>query len=1301
MKFIVTTFLLIFYLLSFSISKEEISISGNQYFIKNNGQIHNDEVLYYLTSKNLNIYFLKDRISYQLIKSSLNDFAQESGSYRFDLKFNTSISTIKALKNSKTRLNYYNPDYPGGLIDVPTFEEIIYENIVEGINLSFRYNKSELIYNFEGKLSNLNKLQLEFDGIKSSEILNNELFISTISGNLIFKLDNQNSKSIILSDKSKVNFNSESFKSITKEQFQNKNLTWITYLGGSSFDHLYCIHADENSDLLLCGLTNSADIPTTVGSFQPQKKGSEDAIIVKLDKDSKIDWCTYAGGSQADRAINIFKRDDIIWVSGESLSNDFPITANAHQKSNGGGSADILMMRLDNKGHIMHATYHGGSAYDSSPDLAVDSKHNVWLIGRTFSTNFPTTANAQYPFKGNFYDAFMVCLDKNGNLRYSSFFPADQDIFGEGIAIDSNDNVCVTGYTLSQNLPVTNNAYQNSKNNQYDAYLAKFNNNGKLIWCTYFGGNAQDYGSNLTVDPYGNFFIFGFTNSTDLPTNENVYQKNIKGQFDSYIAKFNNDGEFQWVSYFGSTNLEGIGESILYQIGGVKSDKYGNILVSGQTSSSDFPTTADAFQSNLKGKTDAFIAKFDVNGKLIYSSFLGGSNNDRGYDVVIDNQGYLVNVGWTESSDFPVTENAYQKNYAGAIDAYIFRTRECDEFYELELSMPNDTVFLAAKNNTIPLWLGANGNDISLSNANIKLRFNEKYFSNLTINGATIKSKSNFDKYVIYELEFNSINVSNNKVKICDINFDSKLPSDFKTKIEIIDFNWNIDCSNTIIKDSEILSICNSTIKTKLLIKDMKIPSKKEVDIPIYIETLDLDKIFINYNNVLTISYPYANAELLSLTNGVILSKTKINEFEECLIKINDVKIIDNSNIISMLKFQINNFEKTSFTIDIKNVKWYEPCIESSLQKGIVEIGCDEHEFNLVINPSEFSINDGTNNIDVNLERIKGNNEAINFTINELILSISDFIKVLSFDDFQIISTTNTNGFNIFKLRKSTDSYDENKQFISIKFNFLENSDKPINLNFQSIQISEDCITINPHLKEFSVNCFKPIISFSHSDTIVSIGSNLDRHIYINLNKKLPFIDSLDLSFKITSKFNNLKILNISNVDRYEELTGNFHSTFQISKRISADPTTDFIKINILSLLDTADFGSIIISDVIADYQCLEFDTEHLGKIEFEELCTEDIRHINLIKINSIQVSPNPTSDMLNIVVKSVDKGVIKVILLNSNGNICDSREFNNNSTDQFIESIHINTNYLNSGTYIIKMQTDKNVLSKKIIINK
>ncbi|GAB1372641.1 hypothetical protein MASR1M45_27040 [Candidatus Kapaibacterium sp.] len=143
--------------------------------------------------------------------------------------------------------------------------------------------------------------------------------------------------------------------------------------------------------------------------------------------------------------------------------------------------------------------------------------------------------------------------------------------------------------------------------------------------------------------------------------------------------------------------------------------------------------------------------------------------------------------------------------------------------------MPNDTVFLAAKNNTIPLWLGANGNDISLSNANIKLRFNEKYFSNLTINGATIKSKSNFDKYVIYELEFNSINVSNNKVKICDINFDSKLPSDFKTKIEIIDFNWNIDCSNTIIKDSEILSICNSTIKTKLLIKDMKIPSKKKL----------------------------------------------------------------------------------------------------------------------------------------------------------------------------------------------------------------------------------------------------------------------------------------------------------------------------------------------------------------------------------------------------------------------------------------------------------------------------------------
>jgi hypothetical protein len=1288
-------------------------------FIKNLGQFDDENVLYYTLTEKVNIFFQKDKISFVAKNLSPESFASEFElrQFRIDVIFEDVESSIQLTgQNPKNpRLNFYLPHIPSGIRDVQIYDELKYINVSNGIELLFYFDNDKLRFKYINTNQIGTYLNLKFVGInslKSNENSLSELIVDTKAGIFTMSFDskieteyqvNNNEAKILVTPNPHI-FTKDINRIQTKDNDsqQGGDLSWITYLGGSSFDHLYCIDADEDANLLLCGLTNSPDFPVTSGSFQPQKKGGEDAIILKLDKDSKIDWCTFIGGSAADRAINIFKRDSIIWVSGESLSHDFPITANAHQKYNAGGSADILMMRLDEKGYLIHATYHGGSGYDSSPDLAVDSKYNVWLIGRTFSNNFPVTSNAHYPYKGNFYDAFMISLDKEGDLRYCSFFPGDQDVFGEGIAIDSNDNVCITGYTLTENLPVTSSAYQQTKKAKYDAYLAKFTNLGKPIWITYFGGNGQDYGSNLTVDPYGNFFIFGFTNSTDLPTNSNVFQPNLNGSFDSYIAKFNNNGEFQWTTYFGGSGLEGVGEGIMYQIGGVKSDRYGNILVSGQTRSSDFPVTNDAFQSQLKGQTDAFIAKFDVNGKILYSTLLGGSSNDRGYDVVFDNEGYLVNVGWTESSDFPVTENAFQKTYNGSVDAYIFRLKECDEFFEYELIMSDDTSAVASKNIEIPFQLKINNGPPLIDKLVVKLRFVSKFFVNIKFSDGIILDEQILDKYTIYEIEFTDIQNVKELITLCTISFDSKLPSDFKTKIEIIDFEWSTDCSNTLMRESNLLAECEIPIQSRILIRDKTIKTSKISVIPLELEIDDLTNVFINYNNVITLRYLKSQAELIDITNGVILSKTNTGNYHECMIKLNNIAIYANNIVISNLTFEF--FDKVEeFDIALSSIKWYEPCIESSLQGGTIIRECEEIEFKLSIEENKFLHNESINKIPIFLDRIIPSVEKrlINFTDFELV--VSNNISVLSFDELSIINQTQDDFYQTFTLTRSSFEHEGNTVLIGyLNFEFTEQSYGSIEIKNSKLQTDDICNTMLLDNFEILFECDTVSLSIAMLDTLVSLGSTFSRAVYFKVNKKIPHVDTLKLEFKVKSLNNSLKINSIDNAEFVEHSFVDGSTVYHVTKNILYSHGIDSIEISFIALLDEAEFGSIIIFDIISNYECIDIDDSMIADILFEDICVDKLRNIRFFLRTFVEATPNPAGDSFKMTVKSIDDGLVKVQISNIYGEIVYANQWiKSEDITQLIETVEVKTDFFSSGTYIINLQTSKTNYSQKLIIHK
>ena len=221
----------------------------------------------------------------------------------------------------------------------------------------------------------------------------------------------------------------------------------------------------------------------------------------------------------------------------------------------------------------------------------------------------------------------------------------------------------MTGYTLSTDFP-TKNQYQTDQGGT-DAFVTKIdttlNGAASLVYSTYLGGGSLDYGVGIAVDDSGNAYVTGYTDSTDFPT-KNQYQTN-QGSTDAFVTKINTglSGGLVYSTYLGGGD-DDRGLSIA-------ADNSGNAYVTGYTDSTDFPTK-NQYQTN-QGSTDAFVTKINtgLSGGLVYSTYLGGGDDDRGLSIAADNSGNAYVTGYTDSTDFP-TKNQYQTNQ-GSTDAFV------------------------------------------------------------------------------------------------------------------------------------------------------------------------------------------------------------------------------------------------------------------------------------------------------------------------------------------------------------------------------------------------------------------------------------------------------------------------------------------------------------------------------------------------------------------------------------------------------------------------------------------------------
>ena len=255
-------------------------------------------------------------------------------------------------------------------------------------------------------------------------------------------------------------------------------------------------------------------------------------------------------------------------------------------------------------------------------------------------------------------------------LFYSTYLGGSNDDVGFGIAVDTVGNAYVTGFTDSTNFPTTTGAFQPVFGGTFDAFVTKLNPTGSgLVYSTYLGGGGTDVSRGIAVDTLGNAYVTGATSSSNFPTTPGAFQTAFGGVFDAFVTKLNPTGSMLvYSTYLGGSNDD--------DGGGLAIDTVGNAYVTGRTASSNFPTTAGAFDTTFNGATDAFVAKVDATGSgLVYSTFLGGSGFENSVfsfgGIVVDASGNAYVTGGTESSDFPTTVGAFQPASAGNEDAFV------------------------------------------------------------------------------------------------------------------------------------------------------------------------------------------------------------------------------------------------------------------------------------------------------------------------------------------------------------------------------------------------------------------------------------------------------------------------------------------------------------------------------------------------------------------------------------------------------------------------------------------------------
>ena len=322
---------------------------------------------------------------------------------------------------------------------------------------------------------------------------------------------------------------------------------------------------------------------------------------------------------------------------------------------------------------LIYSTYLGGGGGEEGFAISLDAAGNAYIAGATSSTDFPTTAGAYRASLSGGLDAFVTKLNPTGTgLAYSTYLGGSDGMGAYesafGIAVDTAGDAYVTGITDSTDFPTTIGAFDTSFNGfTEDGFVTELNPTGTgLVYSTYLGSNGFDQGSGIAVDAIGDAFVTGATDSgsasNNFPTSTGAFDTTYNGGGDAFVTEVNPTGTgLIYSTFLGGGDAE-VGNTIAL-------DAAGSPYVTGVATSTDFPTTMGAFDTTYGGNQDAFVTKLNPAGTgLVYSTYLGGISFEQGMGIALDAAGDAHVTGFTGSTDFPTTSDAFDTSFNGGHD---------------------------------------------------------------------------------------------------------------------------------------------------------------------------------------------------------------------------------------------------------------------------------------------------------------------------------------------------------------------------------------------------------------------------------------------------------------------------------------------------------------------------------------------------------------------------------------------------------------------------------------------------------
>ena len=676
------------------------------YFIANQGQM-DDRVAYYVQGRDKTLYFTPEGVTFALTSPTPQPTGSPpragegpgEGSGRWIVKLDfVGANPVRPIGQAQTGavVSYFKGPRDEWHTGLPTYAQIVYPDLWEGIDLTYSGTVNRLKYEFVVQPgADPTRIRLAYRGASVRLNEAGQLEISTPAGGfqddapVAYQEVNGQRVPVQVAftmlpspDRrgagGEVGFRLGAYDPTLPLVIDPVVLVYCGFIGGSGDDYAKDIAVDAAGYAYVTGYTESSEatFPVVQGPDLTYN-GNDDVFVAKVRADGTgLVYAGYIGGIGDDRgnAIAVGAAGNV-YVGGVTYSSQatFPVTGGPDTTYNGSGDAFVAKVSADGTG-LVYCGYIGGNDEDRGYGIAVDSAGNVYVGGVAHSSQatFPVTGGPDLTYNGG-WDGFVAKVRADGtSLIYAGYIGGSDTDFVVSIAVDAAGYAYVAGRTESSEatFPVTVGPDVTFNGGDRDAFVAKVAADGTgLVYCGYIGGYDVEWGYGIAVDAVGNAYVTGDTTSSEatFPVTGGP-DLTHNGSWDGFVAKVRADGTgLVYCGYIGGSSYDYAKD--------IAVDAAGNAYVTGYTYSSEatFPVVQGP-DLTYNGGSDVFVAKVKADGTgLVYAGYIGGSGSDYGYAIAVDSAGNAYVTGDTTSSEatFPVVQGPDLTHNGGYSDVFV------------------------------------------------------------------------------------------------------------------------------------------------------------------------------------------------------------------------------------------------------------------------------------------------------------------------------------------------------------------------------------------------------------------------------------------------------------------------------------------------------------------------------------------------------------------------------------------------------------------------------------------------------